>query len=78
MNLYELIETANQRITERKSEKPFEVKQLYADIWNDLSKGDKIRMGQLFAGEVANGSISGVHRVEDGKNSRHNRYVKNL
>ena len=76
MNLDMLIGTANQRVIEWKSEKPFEVNQLYADIWNDLSKGEKIRMGQLFARDIANGTISSVHRVEDGKNSRHNRYVK--
>ncbi len=76
MSLDVLIETANQRIIEWKSQKPFEVKQLYADIWNDLSKGEKIRMGQLFARDIANGTIPNVHRVEDGKNSRHNRYIK--
>lgn len=76
MSLDTLIETANQRIIEWKSEKPFEVKQLYADVWNDLSRGEKIRMGQLFAKEIANGTIFDVRRVEDEKNLRHNRYVK--
>lgn len=76
MNLDTLMSTANQRIAEWKSEKPFEVKQLYADVWNDLSKGEKIRMGQLFARGIADGTVSGVYRADDEKNSRHNRYAK--
>ena len=71
-----MLRDAQRRIDDWISDRPFEVKQLFADIWNDLDRGDKIRYGQIFARAIALGEIRGVQRVSDSKNSRHNRYIK--
>lgn len=76
MDVNAWIQRAIEEVEQLSSSKKFEVKDLFNGFeWQTLSKGDRIKFGKFFKGEVIDGRVPNVVFLDRGKNN-HSKYQK--